>query len=441
MKKYLRVTAICLIALSMISCASTKAKPGTSEAPEVTKASEEKEVKKMSGEHPFGIDDETYSEILDKSVVSLGNNYRMKKVIEKLRSGDDVYVACLGGSVTEGAGPKDASGKELFKLGYAYQFHKKLGEAFTPNNGANVHFCGAGLSGTPSTLGLTRYNQDIVQVLGHDPDILVIEFCVNDGGEPKYAKAHEELIREALTANPETCVIELYSDAKSYKNSQQNIIPVATYYRLPQVSIQDTVESHITVIDEGKFFADYVHPQKEGHEIMADCLMNLFYKADLAKSAEPYEIPSDTIKNPSYSNFKQILGDDENVKIVKGGFASIDPKTQTLKKTGKGDFPINWKKPSNTEGDSMTIQLNCKAFIFTYKNQGSWEQEKYGTAEVYVDGKLVKKFNGGANGGWNNCLAEVLFEEETASDHTIEIKMAEQDKKLGFTIVAMGYAK
>jgi len=447
LKKLIKIASVIGCGMLVVSCASTgaakSADKSTTEKEVVAKESkvEKTEVKKVS-DNPFGIDDETYAEILDKSIVTMGNNYRMKKVIEKLRAGDEVYIACLGGSVTEGAGPKDASGKELWKLGYAYQFKEKLVNEFTPNKGANVHFDGAGLSGTPSVLGMIRYEQDVVETLGHIPDIFIIEFCVNDGGEAMFAKAHEALIRNALLANPETCVIELYSDAKTYKNSQPNVIPVANFYRIPQVSIQDTVESHLNVINQEKFFADFVHPAKEGHEIMADCLMNLFKKADAANESPVFEVPADTVKYPAYTDFKRILGDDENVKINAGAFTAVDNSTQSIKKTGKGDFPFNWKKPFGVEGDGMLIEAECRAFFLTYKVQGSWNSEKYGSVDIYVDGKLVKgNFNGGAPNGWNNCEVRLLIDEEVSQKHTIEIKMSEGKEKLGYTIVAMGYTK
>lgn len=422
MKKLAKLISLISSVLILASCAS---EPKVAES-ETTKT-ETKEVVKG----PMGIEMEKYQEILDKSIVSVGNNYRMKKVIEKLRSGEDVYIAALGGSVTEGAGPAN------FRDGYAYQFFKKLTNAYTPNNGANAHFNDAGLSGTPSTLGLIRYETDIVEILGHKPDLFIIEFCVNDGGEPIYAKSHEALMRNALLSDPDMCVIELFSDAKSYKNSQPNIMPVATYYRVPQVSIQDTVEGHPAQIKEDKFFADYVHPTKEGHEIMADCLMNLFAKADAMNMAEPYEVPEKYFKEPGYTNFTRIMPNDAAV-IDTGDFKDTDAKTQTLKKTNKGDFPLNWKKSRN-DGAALVVEANCKAFFFTYKVQGSWESEKYGSAEVYVDGKKVATYEGGAANGWNNCETRVLFDNETADNHKIEVRMAKGSEKLGFTIVAMGY--
>ena len=75
-----------------------------------------------------------YQNLLDLTIVSTGNNYRLKKVLQKLSSGEDVYIAALGGSVTEGLYLKN------YKNGYAYQFYRKMRDRFTDNNGTNMHF-------------------------------------------------------------------------------------------------------------------------------------------------------------------------------------------------------------------------------------------------------------------------------------------------------------
>ena len=121
--------------------------------------------------------DTAYQKMVKTALVDTGNNYRLKTVIEKIKKGKKVYIAAIGGSVTEGAGPQD------FKDGYAYQFFKAVKKEFAPGEGKNVYFNNAGLSGTPSLLGRLRYKSDVVDVFGHEPDLLIVEFAVNDGGE------------------------------------------------------------------------------------------------------------------------------------------------------------------------------------------------------------------------------------------------------------------
>ena len=425
-----------ITAITLTSCASDSGKAQSGKGTEATESPEVKTPgveKKTQSNKPFGIEEDRYAELLDMSFISTGNTYRLKKVIEKLRAGENVYIAALGGSVTEGAGPSN------YKDGYAYQFNKKLRAAYTPNDGANVFFNGAGLSGTPSQLGLVRYQSDVVDVLGHTPDLLIIEFAVNDDGSDLSTRAFEALVRNALEANDECAVIALYS-AATYGNTANQKKVVADFYGIPQVNVLALVQRATSANDFSKqdYYTDNVHPTKAGHEIQADCLMNLLAKTDAAPADDAVSIPENWCKPKPLTNFTRILGDDENVKITASVFDGNDDYTQSIKKTGKGNFPKNWHHTSGQ--GSFVMEINCKALILTYKEQGSWLSEKFGKADVYVDGKLKATYDGGKAGGWNNCEPNIIIDERTAAKHTVVVKMAPGSEKLGFTIVAMGYS-
>ena len=385
-------------------------------------------------EHPFEIPNDVYFSMLEKSVTNKGNNYRIKKFLEKIRSGENVYVACIGGSVTEGAGPAD------FRDGYAYQFSKLLRRTYAPQGATNLTFDGAGLSGSSSVVGLVRYQQDVVDVLKTDPDLLVIEFAVNDGGEPTNQRAFEQLIRNALEAKPEAAVIALYSAAK-YPNTQLQMSLFANHYKIPQVSIQDAINNRKNSFTDEQFFTDIVHPTKEGHTIMAECLMNILDIADKAEYDENFPIPEDYKKNRNFSGFRQIKGDDENVKINSGDFNSIDSATQSLKKNNKGDFPVNWYHKSGAGKNSFKMDIDCKNMILVYKDFGSWTGIKAGSAEILIDGKVVKTANGFTGNGWNNCVELLVIDEEVSTKHFVEVRMKEGDEDKAFSIIGLGYSK
>lgn len=389
------------------------------------------------GKNPLGMSDEDYTAFLDTSLLSAGNNYRLKGVLAKAKAGDKINIAAIGGSVTEGEGPRD------YHDGYAYQFAEKFKSAFTPDDGANVVFDGAGLSGTPSTLGLVRYQSDVVDVLGAVPDILVIEFAVNDGGEPTQSRAFESLIRTALTQSESTAVIVLYAAAE-YPNTQPQMKGVAEHYLVPEVSISDAVRSPLNngVFTNEQFFTDTVHPTADGHELMADCLINLLKKADAAPADEPAAVPDTASKTPDFFNFTRITPEgDDNVKITAGGFSSVDPKCQSIKKTGGSNFPQNWYHAPSDSADSFVMEIDCKNLLFVYKENGSWESTPFGMAEAYVDGEFAGSFDGSNPNGWNNCVTQLLIDESESAKHTVEIRMKKGSESEGFTIVAMGYSR
>ena len=140
------------------------------------------------------IPDSKYEEIIKKSLVSKGNNYLVKQVLAKMRAGEEVIVSAIGGSVTEGAGPSS------YTQGYAYQFKDLFIEKYAANKD-NVKFIPAGIGGTPSPMGLVRYQKDVVEKGGRNPDLLVIEFAVNDWLECSNTRAMEYLVRNALENN------------------------------------------------------------------------------------------------------------------------------------------------------------------------------------------------------------------------------------------------
>lgn len=384
---------------------------------------------------PFNISSEDYKILMEKSLTSAGNNYRIKNVIQKLRNGDDVYVAALGGSVTEGEGP------ENFRDGYAYQFNKKLGDEFAFKR-EKIHFDNAGLSGTTSPLGLIRYKQDVVDVLGHVPSLLLIEFAVNDIEEPTKQRAFEALIHDVLSASEETAIIVVYS-AAMYPKTQKVMMPIAEYYGVQQVSPSDAYDLAISkgLFKSNEYFKDIVHPLSAGHEFMADCIINLMKVIDKSSLDDKKSVPSQSLKSPNFFGFQQITKSNSDVTIIPGGFDEIDVNTQTIKKSGKGNFPKNWHHSSKSGKENFIMNINCKNLILSYKEQGSWLSEKFGKAEIYVDGRKIDTFDGAKANGWNNCVTLLLIDKPTSANHTVEIKMAKGSERKGFTIVCMGYSK
>ena len=395
----------------------------------------------------LGISDEKYEEIIKKSLVTTGNNALVKKVLAKMRSGEEVIIAAIGGSVTEGAGPSD------FHQGYVYQFKDLFIQKYAADT-SKVKFVPAGIGGTPSAMGVVRYKKDIVQAAGRDPDLLIIEFAVNDWLECTNTRAIEYIARNALENG--TAVIMLYG-AATYQNQQGQISPVADFYNLPQVSISDGLAgSGVNQEKDSKvYYSDYVHPTRYGHTYMAKCLMNLIDEIDAQAEDSEYVVPDSYKNENAFKTFTPIFADtkDKNAQINPGIFDKKDEAIQGYSHGGKC-FPENWSKGPSTpstgsgtaDNDSGTtktaepfkMSLNCKSLIMIYKNANN---DSFGKAEVYVDGKLQKAYAGHEDGGWNNCMVVMIIDEAKSGPHTVEIKMAQGDEDKAFTILAFGYAR
>ena len=384
---------------------------------------------------PFHVNDEHYAKMISASLVSKGNNFRIKKVIEKIKNGQDVFYTPLGGSITEGGGPAS------FRDGYAYQFFKKLQDKFNPG-GSNIKMNPCGLGGTGSAEGLMRYHQNVVELVGHVPDLLIIEFAVNDEAGTENIRGFEQLIRTALSENPECAVIGLYS-AAPYQNSQKEKIPLGCHDGIQQVSIQNAVDNNNGEFDlntDSVFYVDYVHPSTMGHTIMCDCLMNLVTQIDSDAEDSPLEIPEDyEVSDSCFSNFTHILPDyapsykgNAGVKFSAGSFTTRDFAPQTPAQD-LISFPYNWMKPVSKENEAMKIEVVCKNILIIYKGTGC------GTAEVLVDGVVTDTLDGNKE-SWNTSNFKSFIKAKKAALHRIEIRMVSGDEDKPFTIEAIGYS-
>ncbi len=389
--------------------------------------------------------EEQNAAMIQASLTSTGNNARIKSAIERAKAGEDVTIAYIGGSITEGAGasPNSKCNAQLS----CTMFAEKYG------TGENVHFVNAGMSGTPSSLGIVRYDRDVLgQMTADHPDILFVEFAVNDNGECTSQGAYEGLIRRALESG--SAVILLFSVFQSDWNMQKEYTPYGVHYDLPMVSMKDAVDVYFKESGFIKWYfsSDGLHPTNAGHQLTAECIMNLFDTID-KEEAEADNTAEVLAKAPqktdAYAGTKMMgpetvdaLKAEENASLLdfdEGGFNVTDKNTgKFLFNTKAEKFPTNWMHTADSGEASLTAKVNCRNLLVVYKLSND---TKTGKAELYVDGELVKTMDGYNTDGWNNATTELAFNDETAREHTIEVKMAEGDEKKEFTLLAMGYNK
>ena len=382
-----------------------------------------------------------YNNMIADSLMSTGNNARVKRVIEKARNGEDVYIVTIGGSITEG------EGAAAYANCYASSFAKEFAKVYGKDGGANVHFLNAGLSGTPSTLGAVRYERDVItKNEGREPDLLIIEFAVNDADDPTNGQTYEGLVRRAMQSESDPAVILLFSVFQSKWNLQDRLKPIGDYYDLPMVSVKNAVVPRLNdgSLKDATYFNDAYHPKAYGHKIMRDCLMNLIAAIDAEEAEEANEMP----KAPKLSDAfdKVTLVDAANaeeaakagVTVNAGGFVSTDKGVFAVRYEKTNTFPNNWKHASTDGADPFTMKVTCRSLLLVYKKSSS---QTFGKVDILVDGKVVKTVDGHDAGGWNNPYTLVLVNEAEAAEHTLTVRMADGEKDKEFTILAIGYGE
>lgn len=149
--------------------------------------------------------------------------------LAKLKAGKEVRIAYFGGSITQANGWRPKTLK-WFQEQY-------------PN--AKVVEINAAIGGTGSDLGVFRCYQDVVS---QKPDLVFVEFAVNDGGAPPQSiwRTMEGIVRQIWTANPETDICFVYTLAlgmvEDYKKglcpqSASAMEMLADWYEIPSINV------------------------------------------------------------------------------------------------------------------------------------------------------------------------------------------------------------
>jgi len=382
--------------------------------------------------------EKAYGEMLARSLLSTGNNYRMKAAIEKTRRGENVTIAYIGGSITEGY---NASVPDRC---FARRSVDTFRELFA-KDGKNVSYLNAGMAGTPSTLGMIRYKRDVLDRLKALPDIVFVEFAVNDGDDPTNGAAFESLVLDILGAKNHPAVVLVFGVFKSRWNLEDALVPVGERYGLPMISIKAAVVPELDSgrMGDGDFFSDLYHPTDAGHRVMADCIAHYFRAVDgEIPAASDIAGNSVAVIGNRFTGIRMIgaSGVPSGIKISRGSFSTADSALGSFgREAPLATFPDNWHRNASSLSGDFVMEITCKNLVIVYKK--SARGSSFGMADAYVDGELVDSYDGEPSNGWNNPWTSVLIDEEKAARHTVKITMSEESEGPCFTILAFGYTE
>lgn len=414
--------------------------------------------------HPVDTASDAYKNLIKRSLLHTGNNHRLKKLLEKAKKGEEVTLAFLGGSITQGAGAVP-----LHTKCYAYRTY----EMFCEKYDANTRFIKGGVGGTPSELGMVRLERDILRDGKEKPDLVVVEFAVNDASDETKGVCYESLVRRILALPWHPAVILLFSVFADDWNLQDRLAPIGQRYDLPMVSIKDAVTKQFyknpgegRILGKSQFFYDYYHPSNVGHQIMADSLMYLLAVTDRQETQEEMQCPRQ--KKPVYGDtFQDIHLLDRRTNMGKasidcGSFTETDCELQKVEMDDDpvpvGQFPHNWM---HTEGDEpFRMRITCRALVLVFKDSN---ESRAGRAQILVDGREALCADPHVN-GWIHCNPKIIIchtgnpvssseehgsqdawmdvaGETTSREHLVEIRMAPGEEDKEFTILGFGFVE
>lgn len=385
---------------------------------------------------------DAYKEMIGRSVMHKGNLNRLHKVTEKAKNGEDVTLAFIGGSITQGAGAIPIH-KKCYARIYADAFEEKYA------NGGKVNLIKAGVGGTPSELGMIRFERDVLRDGKEKPDLIVIEFAVNDEGDETKGVCYESLVRKCLALSWKPAVVLLFAVFSYDWNLQDRLGPVGERYDLPMVSVLDAVSPQFTckpgegrVISKKQFFYDIYHPSNLGHQVMCDCLMEMTAKAD--EESEFAEEGDLLGREPVLgADFEKVYlidkKDISSAEVSEGAFKGTDKALQMVEMDSEvvpvAEFPNNWYYDGQSDNpEPFRMKISCRKLLIVNKDSG---EPDFGTAEVYVDGRKVLDVDPHVN-GWTHCNPLIILNGAEVGLHEVEVRMAKGDERKKFTILGFG---
>ena len=390
---------------------------------------------------------DAYKKMIGRSLVQKGNIHRLKNAIDRARKGERVEVAYIGGSITQGAGAIPINDNC-----YAYQSFLGFCDLAGRGYEDNVGYTKAGVGGTPSELGMIRYAKDVTDNGKKAPDVVIVEFAVNDEGDETKGECYDSLVRKIYNSPQKPAVILLFSVFVDGYNLEERLDCVGKAYNLPMVSTKAAVyeqfylsEEEGGVVSKNRFFYDMYHPTNVGHRIMADGLIRMFETADASEDEPDLDITD--ITPPKGSEFEKVYfvdrsNIDESPCVLSydcGAFSGRGKEMQFVERDrnlqGTPEFDPDWGYDGKAEGEAVfKAKIRCSALLIVYMDSASVE---VGTAEVYVDGKKTLDIDPHIV-GWTHCNALIAHRGGPAAEREIEIRIPEKDRDKAFTFIGFG---
>jgi len=339
-----------------------------------------------------------------KAAVEFNPRGGLPNFLAKLKAGQPVKVGYLGGSITAQKGWRV---KSLAWLQDRYP-------------SAKLTEINAAIGGTGSDLGVFRIERDVLQA---KPDLLFVEFAVNDSKAPpeNIRKAMEGIVRKTWQALPDCDICFVYTvierdisdlQAGKMKTSESVMEDIADFYKIPSVHfgleiadlarqgklVMSSPDAHVErvsgdelneiaqlpVDEQGRvlFSKDGVHPYLDtGHVLYMKALARALEKLEGVGKAGPHELKAPLHAN----NWEKAKFIPLDITPTEGLAEKLDPASNSLARTFSGTLPVLWSlKP----GAEIRLKFRgTKASLYQLMGPDC------GSVEVVLDQGPARKFN------------------------------------------------
>ena len=349
----------------------------------------------------------------EAAITNRGNCNRLKQVMKRAEAGEHLVLGFLGGSITQGS---LATKPELCYASLVYQWwvNKFPRASFT--------YINAGVGGTTSHYASARVEEHL---LCKDPDFTIVEFSVNDDANEHFKETYESVIRKVYGADckPATVIVNnvFYDDGH---NAQKEHVEVGAYYHIPCVSIKDSVYPQIVngSIERREITPDDLHPNDEGHKVVADMITYFLEKvyAELEVEEAVVELKPRALTRNHYAITHRYQN--HNCEPENNGF-HVDLRDQ---EAVYDNFKRGWY--TKQQGASLVFHVTGTEIAVQYRKT---IHKPAPVAIAILDGdEAAVTLDANFEENWGDCLyLEELAKNLDEKEHTVEIRIIETQEE------------
>ena len=288
----------------------------------------------------------------------------------------------LGGSITEGAACNDPE-KRYANVVLAW-WKRKFPQA-------EFELVNAGIGATGPDFGAMRVNRDL---LSKFPDVVIVDFAVNDSNTKDHAESYEGVVRQILNAPQRPALMLLFMMRKDGSNSQNLELKIGTHYDLPMISFRDAIWPEINAgrLRWEQISPDNVHPNENCHLLVGELICSTLEKAYKKFSHEDTPVASSTIPLPLISDsfeFTSLLDGESLIPLANhnwvfdgsqkrfAGWKSSDPGSELeFEISGRQIYLSCWKIKGPMGKASVSIDGGIPVIVDAWFDQ-TWGGYRY----------------------------------------------------------------
>lgn len=362
--------------------------------------------------------------VIDKEAGMLhrGNLRRLKDFMERAARGERLTVGFIGGSITQGF---SATAPEKC---YAARTVGWLRKVFPNTEFAYVN---AGIGATDSQFGAARVQGDLLRRL---PDLVFVEFSVNDHSTPHYRETYEGLVRQIYVNSSHPAMVLLHSvyydtgKSAAYYHAQ-----IGRHYDLPCISMQNSIYPAVAAgrLPAEKITADFLHPNDLGHELMASVITNFLEKVMHDKSEEQKESFKTALTENTYEHCDRLQYFNSTPK--KDGFE----EDMTPQRTITDIFRNGWE--ASEKGSYLEFPF-CGTGVSVQYRRVKDGPAPIATAVVDENPETACVLDGTFDETWGDKMELTTIAEHLPyGEHRVRIEITEthENDKAGFYLVSV----